>query len=104
MPIYEYVCPECNFKFEKLRTFQARSASNLGNNFIVSQGRDGSKWPIAKRRCCGAMAALTNCGHAQCAGMLLLDFRKWDKASTVGKAPVTLFDDSEVRISPNATC
>jgi hypothetical protein len=28
------------------------------------------------------MAALTNCGHAQCAGMLLLDFRKWDIAST----------------------
>jgi hypothetical protein len=28
----------------------------------------------------------------------------WDKASTVGKAPVTLFDDSEVRISPIATC
>jgi hypothetical protein len=27
------------------------------------------------------MAALTNCGHAQCAGMLLLDFRKWDKAT-----------------------
>ena len=23
MPIYEYVCPECNFKFEKLRPLSA---------------------------------------------------------------------------------
>jgi hypothetical protein len=33
-----------------------------------------------------------------------VDGRLWDKASTVGKAPVTLFDDSEVRISTIATC
>jgi len=33
-----------------------------------------------------------------------VDVSYWDKASTVGKTPVTLFDDSEVRISPIATC
>jgi hypothetical protein len=64
----------------------------------------GRKWPIAKRRCCGAMAALTNCGHAQCAGMLLLDFRKWDKATIQAKRFVTEFNDSEMLVSLIAAC
>jgi len=75
MPLYEYVCEECQYKFDLLRGFacaddpaicprcERPSGRRLLSRFAaVSKGGDGSSTSIAGSGSCAS------CGASSCAG------------------------------------